>query len=320
LEWVLNTQVGPKISVVTPVYGCASCLSELCQRLHVVLAEIDHDYEIILVNDGSRDHAWQVIQELAVADTRVKGINLSRNFGHHHAITAGLDFVRGEWVVVMDCDLQDVPEEIPKLYQAALSGYDIVVGRRANRQDGWLRKQLSKAFYKVFAYLTETKINPQIGSFGVYSKKVIENIAKLREQNRSLGLFALWVGHRRLEMDIVHAKRQHGKSSYSARRMLSLAFNSTIAHSDKLLRLTMQFGFMMSLCSFLYALWIIAAYFFWSKPIVGWASLIVSIYFSAGMIIGALGIVGLYVGKIFAEVKGRPLYLIDALTFGVENE
>lgn len=310
----------PHLSVVTPVYGCAEALPELCQRLHKVLAELSPDYEIIMVNDASPDDAWPVIQGLARADDRVKGINLSRNFGQHYAITAGLDFARGDWVVVMDCDLQDVPEEIPKLYHAAQTGYEVVVGRRAKRQDGWLKKQLSKNFYRLFAYFTGSQVDHRIGNFGIYSKKVISGIRRLREQNRSFGLFALWVGFRRLEIDVNHSTRPYGRTAYSWRKMMGLALDSIVAHSDKVLRLTVKFGFAVSVFSFLYAAWIMIRYLLWSIPIVGWTSLIVSVYFTAGLMIGALGVVGLYVGKIFDEVKGRPLYLIDATTFDLSDD
>ncbi len=154
---------------------------------------LSEDYELVLVNDASPDRSWEVIQELAQADPRIRGINLSRNFGQHHAITAGLDFVRGDWIVVMDCDLQDMPEEIPKLYRKALEGYDVVLGLRSNRQDGFLKKLGSNFFRLVFNYLTDSDLDNRAGNFGIYAKKVIESVVRMREQNRSFGLFALWV-------------------------------------------------------------------------------------------------------------------------------
>lgn len=309
----------PHLSVVIPVYGCVEALPELCQRLHGVLGNMTSEYEIIMVNDASPDDAWRIIQKLAIEDQKVKGINLSRNFGQHYAITAGLDFAYGDWVVVMDCDLQDVPEEIPKLYNAAQTGYDIVVGRRAERQDSWLKKLLSKNFYRAFAFFTGSNVNHQIGNFGIYSQKVICSIRGLREQNRSFGLFALWVGFSRLEIDITHAARSHGRSSYTFYKMMNLALDSIIAHSDKMLRLTVKLGLMLAFFSFAYSVWLVVRYLLWSTPIIGWTSLIVSIYFTTGLIIGSLGIVGLYVGKIFNEVKQRPLYIIESTTFRVGN-
>jgi dolichol-phosphate mannosyltransferase len=307
------------LSVVIPVYISQETLRELSNRLNTALSLVSANYEIILVNDASPDASWQIIQELAREDKRVRGINLSRNFGQHYAITAGLDYVRGDWVVVMDCDLQDIPEEIPKLYHKAQEGYDIVVGRRANRQDGFFKKMGSKLFYKVFAYLTGTKVNHSICNFGIYARKVIQSITSLKEQNRSFGLFALWVGFRRIEVDIEHARRPNGKSSYTSKRLVRLAMDSIVAHSNKLLRLSIKFGIFLSFSSLSYSLWLTLKYFIWASPVPGWTSLMVSIYFTTGLIIGSVGIVGLYLGKIFDEVKGRPLYIIDSMTFEMKS-
>lgn len=308
----------PHISVVTPVYGCGRSLGELCERLASTLSVITPDFEIVLVNDASPDGAWEVIKELAGADKRIRGINLSRNFGQHFAITAGLDFARGDWVVVMDCDLQHRPEEIPKLYQKAQEGYDLVVGMRIQRQDSFLKKLGSRLFYRVLNYLTEARIDDRLTNFGIYSRKVVRSITALREQNRAFGLLALWVGFRRAEIGIEHASRPYGESAYTLRRMMSLALDSILSHSDRPLLLTVKVGLLVSLLSFLYAVWILVRYLFWSTPVVGWSSLIVSVYFTAGLIMGSIGIVGLYVGKIFNEVKGRPLYFIEATTFEPE--
>jgi dolichol-phosphate mannosyltransferase len=201
----------------------------------------------------------------------------------------------------MDCDLQDQPEEIIKLYHKAQEGYDIVVGRRACRKDTFIKKIGSRLFYKVFTYFTGSKIDNRIGNFGIYARKVIKSITLLREQNRSFGLFALWVGFRRIEMDIEHSRRFSGKSSYNLRRLLHLAMDSIIAHSNKLLLISIKLGFILSFSSLLYALLLVVEYIFWSTPVAGWPSLMVSIYFTGGLIIGSIGVVGLYIGKIFDE-------------------
>lgn len=310
----------PHISVVIPVYGCGQCIVGLYSRLVATLAPLSEKFELILINDASPDDSWLTIQEIAERDRRVKGINLSRNFGQHYAITAGLDFAVGDWVVVMDCDLQDVPEEIPKLYHVALNGYEVVVGRRVRRQDGLIKKLLSKLFYSVFFYFSGSKVDNRIGNFGIYSRKVIESIKQLREQNRSFGLFAIWVGFRRIEIDVTHAARSSGKSAYTFRRMIGLAVDSLIAHSNKLLLVAINLGFIISLLSIGAAGWIALRYFLWSTPVIGWTSLMVSIYFTAGLIIGTIGVVGLYVGKIFEEVKGRPLYIIQSTTFEISAD
>lgn len=303
------------ISVVTPVYGCASSLKQLYERLLKTLSEISDDFEIIMVDDNSPDDAWEAICALSGKDRRVRGIKLSRNFGQHHAITAGLDFVQGEWTVVMDCDLQDRPEEIKKLYAKAREGYDIVVGKRVKRKDSLLKKAGSYLFYKVYNYLTGSDANREIGNFGIYSKRVIESVKRLREQNRSFGLFVIWSGFSRIEIVIEHAERESGKSTYTLSKLINLAIDSIVAHSNRPLKLSVQIGFLLSFVSLLYAVWLVISYLFFASPLTGWTSLIVSLYFLSGLIIGSIGMLGLYVGKIFDEVKGRPLYIIEETTF-----
>lgn len=307
------------ISVVTPVYGCGVSLDELYERLKVVLSSISDEFEIIMVNDASLDNAWEIIKLLSQKDPRVKGINLSRNFGQHRAITAGLDFAKGEWVVIMDCDLQDQPEEIPILYQKAQEGFDVVVGLRRSRQDSFFKKICSRLFYKVFSYFTSLKVNNRIGNFGIYARKVIRSISALKEQNQSFGLFSLWVGYRRIEVEIEHARRPQGKSSYTFRLMVWLALDSIASHSNRLLHLSIKLGFMFSLSAILYTIWLIVRYYTWDTPVAGWTSVMVSVYFTTGLIIAAIGVVGLYVGKIFDEVKKRPLYIIDSTTFEIKD-
>ena len=316
----INNMEKPFISIVTPVFRTVDSINELCHRLTIVLSSLTVEYEIILVNDASPDHAWEVIKKLASEDNRIKGINLSRNFGQHYAITAGLDHAQGDWIVVMDCDLQHLPEEIPKLLQKAQEGYDLVVGLRAQRKDSYLKKLGSFLFYSVFNYCAGTNISDKLSNFGIYSKKVIRGVNSLRENNRSFGLHAIWVGFKRFEIDIEHAKRKYGNSAYDFSRMFSLAADSVLSHSDALLKITIKIGFIISFTAFIYATWITVRYFLWSTMVEGWTSVIVSIYFTAGLIIGAIGIVGLYVGKIFIEVKRRPLYLIDSTTFVLNDD
>lgn len=305
------------ISVITPVYGCSENLLELYNRLNHTLSQISDSYEIIMVNDASPDGAWHTIKDIVEMDNRVKGINLSRNFGQHYAITAGLDFSNGDWTVVMDCDLQDQPEEILRFYKVACDGYDVVAGKRANRKDTWLKKNISLAFYKIYNCLTDSKFNSQISNFGIYSRNVISSVKRMREQNRSFGLFIYWSGFSRIEIEIAHSQRVHGKSSYSFSKLVNLAFDSIIAYSNKPLILSVKLGFTLSVSAFLYSAWLFLKYFLWSNPVQGWTSLILSLYFLAGLIIGNIGIVGLYIGKVFNEVKNRPLYLVKEVTGNV---
>lgn len=303
------------ISIIIPVYGCSCSLKELYTRLVSTLTQITENFEIIMINDASPDNAWINIQELAQTDKRVKGINFSRNFGQHRAITAGLDYALGEWTVVMDCDLQDVPEEIIKLYNKAQEGYDVVFGRRHQRKDSFFKRLGSKIFYKILDYFTESKIDNSIANFSIISSNVLDQLRKLREQNRIYPLFLNWVGFKRADIDIIHSKRKDGKSSYTFQKLANLAIDGIVSQSNKPLKLAIKFGFIMSILSFVYAFWLIVRYFLYSIPVEGWTSVMVSIYFIGGLLFANMGLLGLYIGKIFDETKNRPLYLIQETTF-----
>lgn len=303
------------ISVVVPVYGCQTALVELCERLENALITVAHHYEIILVNDASPDHSWETILNLSQENKDIKGINLSRNFGQHHAITAGLDYSKGDWVVVMDCDLQDQPEEIPKLFAKALEGYDVVFGTRVIRQDNWFKQKASQLFYKIYDYLTERTSDYTVANFSISSKKVIEGFRKMREQNRLFPLFIQWMGYKIAYLPIEHDVRKHGKSTYSIKKLITLGTDVLISQSNKPLRFSIQFGFLVSFISFFYGVILFIRYFFLAEPVQGWTSVMVSIFFVSGLLFFNLGIIGLYIGKIFNETKNRPLYLIQEITF-----
>lgn len=306
------------ISVVAPVYGCSTNLEQLYIRLEKVLSSINIDFEIILVNDASPDNAWKTIKNLSQKDARVKGINFSRNFGQHKAITAGLDYAKGDWVIVMDCDLQDQPEEILKLYNKAQEGYDVVFGRRHQRKDSSLKRWGSKLFYKILDYFTESKIDNSIANFSIISSNVVIQLKKLREQNRLYPLFVNWVGFKRADIDIEHAEREEGKSSYTFKKLVDLAIDAIVSQSNKPLKLAIKFGFTMALLSLTYTLWLVLRYFIFSIPVAGWTSVMVSIYFIGGLLFANMGVLGLYIGKTFDETKNRPLYLVEETTFEEE--
>lgn len=299
-----------KIGVVIPVYGCKIQLIELYLRLKEVLSGISEDFEIIMVNDKCPQDSWTAIVDLCKRDKRVKGINLSRNFGQHYAITAGLKNSNSEWVVVMDCDLQDRPEEIPALYYKALEGYDVVLGRRLERKDNFIKRSLSKLFYKFLSYLTETEQDSTIGNFGIYNKKVIEAVCSMGDHIRYFPTMVKWVGFNQTSIKIDHAKREQGKSSYSFHRLLLLSLDVMISFSDKPMKLVVKLGLTISLTSLIFALYTIVKYFAGDIKIMGWTSLIISIWFLSGIIVFILGIIGLYLGKTFEKVKDRPSYII----------
>jgi glycosyltransferase involved in cell wall biosynthesis len=306
--------INNKISVIIPCYNCADCLVELHKRLVHCLEQITEKFEIIFVNDASPSKDWQIIKELADKDSRVAGLNLSRNYGQHCAITAGLDYCNGDWIVVMDGDLQDKPEEIKNFFEKTAEGYDIVVGKRENRKDSFIVKLTSKLFYLVFNYLTEQKLDNKVANFGIYSRRVIDNVKKLRELDRSFGLLVTLVGFSRLEIDVDHSYRASGESSYSFNSRLKLAVDHILSHSNKPLILAVQTGFIISSLSLFYAFWLIIRYFISSHVADGWTSLMVSLFFLSGLIIVVIGMVGLYIGKIYSEVKNRPLYIVKETT------
>ena len=241
----------PHISVVSPVYRAEKIVAELVRQLHENLATITDNFEIILVNDASPDNSWETIAAECTKDYRVKGINLSRNFGQHYAITAGLHYAKGEWIVVMDCDLQDRPDEIPNLYRKALEGWDLILAQRINRQDFFLKRWFSTIFYAIFSYLTDTKQDPTIANFGIYKYKVIRSVLKMKDSIRYFPTMIQWVGFRKYYLPVQHAKRYAGKTNYNFRSLMRLAVNNIISFSDKPLRLITKIGFFISIFSFL---------------------------------------------------------------------
>ncbi len=299
----------PKISVVSPVYGCKSCLNDLYARLLITLEKITSDFEIILVNDAGPDKAWPLIKELAEKDKRVKGIDFSRNFGQHYAITAGLQYASGEWIVVMDCDLQDQPEEILKLYSKAQEGYEVVLAQRVDRQDGFFKKAFSRLFYKVLGYLTETGQDSTVANFGIYHRSVVNAILEMKDSIKYFPAMVKWVGFKSVGIPIEHAEREIGASSYNFKRLIKLALDTVLSFSDKPLRLTIKFGLAISCLAFLFAIIEVIRFLSGSISVVGWTSLIISIWFLSGIIILVLGVVGLYIGRTFDRVKDRPVYI-----------
>lgn len=299
------------ISVISPVYKGEKIVEELVSQLHENLRKISNDYEIILVNDASPDLSWQCIEVECAKDKRVKGIDLSRNFGQHYAITAGLYLAKGEWIVVMDCDLQDRPDEVPKLYRKAQEGWDSVFAQRVHRNDSFWKRSSSKIFFGLFSYLTETKQDPTVANFGIYNRKVINALLSMGDQIRFFSTMVQWVGFRKYYLPVQHSERFEGKSTYNFRSLFKLALNGILAFSDKPLRLTVKAGFVIASISFVIGLIYLLLYLLGMIEIAGFSSLIISIWFLAGVFMLIIGIVGLYVGKVFEKVKERPLFVIQ---------
>jgi dolichol-phosphate mannosyltransferase len=304
----------PLISVVIPVYRAEKMLDELYRRLRAAIETVTPHFEIVLVEDCGPDRSWDVIERLAAADPRVVGLQFSRNFGQHYGITAGLDVCQGNWVVVMDCDLQDAPEEIPRLYAKAQEGYDVVLALRGERQDPLLKRFTSWLFYRLFSYLADIDFDGDSGNFRIMSRKVVHNFTKMREQLRFFGGHVQWMGFPTTGVRVQHAERLEGTSSYTFAKLFKLASDTIIAYSDKPLRMAARLGLTMAGVSFLFGTYILGRALLQGSSVPGWSSLIVSLYFIGGLIIGILGIIGVYLGKAFDEAKKRPLYIVRRMT------
>ena len=299
------------ISIVSPVYRAEKILPILVSEINLVMERIGEDYEIILVDDRSPDNSWEVMKVLSSQNPKIKSIRLSRNFGQHSAIFAGLTKTKGDWVVVMDCDMQDQPKEIAKLYKKALEGYDIVLGQRENRKDKFLKKLSSKLFYKVFNYLSGANFDNNVANFGIYHQKTIKSILDMKDYVKFFSLFINWIGFKSVSIPIEHGEREEGKSTYSVGRLFKQAFNVIISFSDKPLRLFINFGLSISILSFVLGIYYLYLSITHKITQPGFSSLILSIWFLSGIIICCIGIVGVYLGKTFDQAKGRPTFIID---------
>ena len=302
-----------KISVVIPVYYGESTIEELCQSLIAVSTKMDCSLEIVLINDASPDNSWPVIKKLHNEFSFVRGINFSRNFGQHYAISAGLANATGDWIVVMDCDLQDVPEEIEKLYHKALEGYDVVLARRTARKDSFFKRSFSRNFYRILSYLSGVKYDPRVANFGIYKREVIDTINALPEKNRYFPSMIKWVGYRQVGVEVRHSERAEGTSSYNFKKLLNLSLDIILSYSDKPLRLAIKLGLLITFFSLIFSVVIVFRWFVGEIEVLGYTSLMLSIWILSGIIIFVLGMVGLYIGKIFENVKDRPTYIIKEL-------
>jgi polyisoprenyl-phosphate glycosyltransferase len=300
-----------RISVVAPIFREELTLRELYRRLNESLSTITQDFEIVLVSDGGRDRSWEIICELAAADPRVKGVKFSRNFGQHLAISAGLDACDGDWVVVMDGDLQDRPEVIPDLYAKAQQGYEVVFVARMDRPESLLYRVAASLFYKIFKMLSNTEYDPAHGNFSIISRRVVEQYRAMGEALRFYGGILDWLGFERTSIVASHGTRFAGSPGYDLRKRVKLASQIILAHSDRPLHFSIAFGFLISILSGGIGMWImLRALLYEQYSVEGWASLMVSVFFMGGIILMVLGIMGIYIGKIFNELKGRPLYVV----------
>lgn len=309
----------PVLSVVVPVYHGEAFLHNLVARVKAAVEPLGVTLELVLVEDSGPDKSWEMMVELQRHHSELVIAQLSRNFGQHKAITAGLSLARGDWVVVMDCDLQDQPEEIPKLFDTAMQGWEVVLAQRLQRHDSLIKCTFSRAFHRVLGYLTETKQDASVANFGMYSRSVIDAVLAMPDASRCFPIMVRWVGFRTTTVEVEHAPRMHGKSSYSFRSAMNLAVDTMLAFSDRPLRLTLKVGLFLAITAFVAAMCIVLLAFFGIFSQAGWASIIVSVWFFSGLIISLLGCVGLYVGKAYEQSKNRPLFVVRELHGGREQ-
>jgi polyisoprenyl-phosphate glycosyltransferase len=310
---ILMSTSKPHISVVSPVYGCADCLHKLYAGISEALRELAKPYEIILVCDGSPDDSWRYIESLAASDPNIRGIRLTRNFGQHYAIAAGLEHSKGDWVVVLDCDLQDPPSAIPDLYAKAQEGHDVVFAIRESRKDSVFKRLSSRTFFAVLSYLTETSYDYRTANFGIFNSRIIDTINAMPERSRFFPLMVNWTGYQMERVSVDHVERKHGESSYNLRKLLRLAMDIILSYSEKPLRMVAKAGLFFAMLSFVFVAISIFRYARGEVAVAGFTSIMASIWLVGGMIIFCLGIVGIYVGRIFHDIKKRPYYVVDKL-------
>ncbi|MBS1251346.1 MAG: putative glycosyltransferase [Anaerolineales bacterium] len=311
----------PMVSIVAPVYNEETILPELYRRLTAVVDGAGESYELILVNDGSQDRSLDVMRDLRAQDPRVKVINFSRNFGHQVAITAGTDYARGDAVVIIDADLQDPPEVILDMVKRWREGYDVVYAVRAEREgETWFKEFTANVFYRLITRITNVDIPMDTGDFRLMDRRVVDTVQQMREQHRFMRGMSSWVGFRQTGVEYVRRQRYAGETKYPFRKMLKFAIDGITSFSYLPLQLATYFGFFIASLSLVGIVVTIILRLSGSTAFFGQASTLVSVLFLGGVQLIFLGIIGEYLGRIYDEVKGRPLYIVaEALGFDHEQ-
>ena len=303
-----------ELSVIIPIYNEETNIGELYRRLLSVLEPmaLPGGFELIFLNDGSRDQSLPLLLNLAARDERVRYIDLSRNFGHQIAVTAGLDRAAGEAVVIIDADLQDPPELIPLLYEKMRTGYEVVYAKRRSRQgDSAAKKLTARVFYRILASITHISIPVDTGDFRIISRKVVEGLRLMPEQNKFIRGQISWIGYRQTFIEYDRAERAGGETGYTYRKMIRLALDGITAFSDVPLKAATIGGFVVSGLAFMVGMYTLYSRFVTHDYQPGWPSLMVSILFLGGVQLISVGIIGEYMARLSANVRQRPLYLVS---------
>src|SRR4051794_28552616 len=301
----------PVLSVVSPVYRAAEIVGEFVRQVRQALEQVTTDFEIVLVEDGSGDGTWPRVAAACAADPRVKGIKLSRNFGQHCAITAGLEHARGRHVIVLDCDLQDDPAFIPQLHAKACEGYEVVLTEQSERAHSFVRRTFARAFARTLNWLSgETTVDWLVGGYSILSRRAVDALLCIQDFHRHYLGLVRWLGFPIAKVRVAHRPRLSGKSSYNLKKLVHHAIDGWISQSNRLLYISVSLGFTFLLAAAASITAIVVLYFVRGfAP--GWPSLVVLMLTCTGSILMSLGIVGIYIGKIFDQVRGRPLYLVE---------
>jgi dolichol-phosphate mannosyltransferase len=307
---------GIDISVIIPIHNEEKNISELYNRLTDSVSKITQNYELVFINDGSKDNSLMGLISLSKKNNRVFYINLSRNFGHQIAVTAGLDLCRGQTIVVIDGDLQDPPELIPDLYSKLKEGYEVVYARRSGREgESIFKKVTAKVFYRTLNKLTSIDIPVDTGDYRIMDRKIVDHLKQMPEQNKFLRGQIAWLGFKQTQLLFSRDKRKYGKTSYSISKMFHFAIDGITSFSDKPLIMVSKLGFFISFISVIIILYAIFSHFVLNRTIDGWTSLIISSMFIGGVQLISIGIIGEYIRRINKNVQKRPLYIIEDTNF-----
>lgn len=309
-----------KLSIVVPIYNEEEVLEQLYGRLKKVLNG-NFNYEVIFINDDSRDASLEILKKINQEDNRYKIISFSRNFGHQIAVSAGLNFVNGDAIIVIDGDLQDPPELIPEFLEKWQEGYEVVYAVRKKRKEPFLLRMAYKTYYRILKMVAKINIPLDSGDFCLMDKKVVALLNSFPEKTRFVRGLRSWVGFRQIGMEYERDKRFAGETKYNFTRLLKLATDGVISFSDAPLKVATIFGFIISFFSICYGIYVVIDVIFnFNRRVPGWSSLVVGISFLGGIQLIVLGVIGEYLIRIFEEVKGRPLYIIDEAVGFNKNE
>lgn len=306
----MNSQV-IQYSIIVPLYNEELVIRETYRRLKKVMNSTKEPYEIIFVNDGSKDKTVEMVKEICSMDVSIKLLSFSRNFGHQVAITAGMEHSSGQAIIVIDADLQDPPEVMLKMIEKWKEGYDVVYGKRLKRNgETFFKKFTAKMFYKILRNMSDVDIPTDAGDFRLIDRKVCEALKSLPEHNRYVRGLVSWIGFKQTGVEFVREERFAGETKYPLKKMLKLAFDGITAFSYKPLKIAASLGSIATISGFVYLLVLLLEKLFTSIAISGWAVAIAAMLFLSGLILVTLGIIGEYIGRIYDEAKGRPIYII----------